>query len=585
MSQWRQAFDRIGGPDAVTWPAFWITYVLSIVGNLAVGGVVTAPLGVRVLIVSITQIAIFVPLVVLRFTLLRNPPRPRPWVAVGGFIVAAATRGVVLGALLAAFSPGSEPLYVYRSVASIWAVALPLLAVAVVVSTMRAHTRSLEALMRVQGELVQTESRILEGVTSRNEEALARVQERLRAELVGLDSVHGAASVVELQRLAADVVRPMSHELAQSLPASEAKDIVMADVRVTWRQAAGQMIDRPPLRPVLAAVLIALMMTNVALSVYGLAPGLPLVLMLFASVAGLSIAANWVLARTLPLLDMRVAPLAVSLACLFVGYLSVAATSIFLPETQDTVAYILAGGLVPSVIVLLTAVVTTILRQQRATEGELVASTERPRRQLVRLRQAEWLQRQALSRALHGPVQAAVTSAALRLDAAFRAGAAYPPLLEDTRRSLLATVDVLDVSDTTEHSLSLAFARITGTWEGVCEVTSRVDDCAAARLAEDSIAAAVTIDLMTEAVSNAVRHGGARHAGISITCVDDSLVTLMVRDDGRGQTGSSMPGLGTAVLADCTLDWQRDVTPTGCVLTVTLPTGVSQSSMRDGLPA
>lgn len=584
MSQWRQAFDRIGGPDAVTWPAFWITYVLSIVGNLAAGGVVTASLGVRVLIGSLTQIAIFVPLVVLRFTLLRNPPRPRPWIAVGGFMVAAGIRGVVLGALLTAFSPGSQPLYVYRSVASIGAVTLPLLAVAVVVSTMRAHTRSLEALIRVQGELVQAESSIVEGVTSRNEEVLARVQERLRAELIGLDSVHGAASVVELQRLATDVVRPMSHELAQSLPASQAKDIVMTDARVTWREAASQMIDRPPLRPLLAAVFMFLMMTNSALSVYGLERGLPLALTMFASVAGLSIAANWVLARTLPLLDMRVAPLTVSLACLVVGYLSTAATSIFLPETQDAFAYIMAGGLVPSIIVLLSAVVTTILRQQRATEGELVASTERLRRQLVRLRQAEWLQRQALSRALHGPVQAAVTSAALRLDSAIQAGADYTPLLEDTRRSLLATVDVLDSSDTTEHSLDLAFARITGTWEGVCEVTSQVDDCAAARLAEDSVAAAVTIDLMTEAVSNAVRHGGARHSRISITCEEDDLVTLMVRDDGRGRTGSSTPGLGTTVLADCTLDWQRDVTPTGCVLTVILPTGASQSSLRDSLP-
>lgn len=581
MSRWRQAFDRIGGPDAITWPGFWITYLLSLVGNLAAAGTVTASLGVRVLIVSVVQVAMFVPLVVLRFTLLRNPSRPRPWVAVAGFILAAPIRGVGLGVLFATFAPGSQPLFVFRSLASIAVVTLPLLAVAVFMSTMRAHTRSLEALIRIQGELVKTKSRILEDVTNRNEEALNRVQERLRAELIALDSVRGTDSVAELQRLATDVVRPMSHELTQSLPSRTIPESDIADARVTWREAAGQMIDRPPLQPLLGAVFMLLLMMNAALTVYGLARGFSLALAVSVSVAVLSIAGNWLLARALPLLGPRAVLFAVGLVCALVGFVTSAASSIFLPQTQDSVMYIVGGGVYVTLIVLLSTVVTTILRRQRATEDMLLGSTERLRRQLVRLRQAQWLQRQGLSRALHGPVQAAVTAAALRLDHAVRNGEAHTALLEDTRRSLRATVDVLEVVDANENSPAVALARITGTWEGVCRVTSYIDGCAEQRLADDPIADTVIVDVMTEAVSNAVRHGGARHADVSITCVDGDLVRLVVRDDGRGQAGSSMPGLGTTLLEECTLDWNRDVTPTGCVLTATLPTAASATAQRE----
>ena len=573
MSRWRQAFDRIGGPDAVTWPAFWVTYLLSLFGHLAVGGVVTATLGIRVVIVTAAQVAMFMPLVLLRLTVLRRPPRPRPWIAVGGFVVAAAVRGAVLSELLVASGAARDPMWLYRFVASLGGIAIPLLIMALVVSAMRAHTRSLEALVQVQSQLLATESRIVAEVTERNEQTLARVQERLRAELVALDSVQGADSVAELQRLATDVVRPMSHELAASLPGREASDSVVIEARVTWRQAVGQMVDRPPLQPLIAALLMLMVLTNVALGSFGPARGIPLALTMFASIIVLSIAANRLLAFALPRLRPGVAPLAVAVACLVVGYGSTAAASVFVPA-QSTQTFVGAGGLFPSMIVLLSAVVATIFRQQAQTERELESSTERLRRQLVRLRQAQWVQQQALSRALHGPVQAAVTSAALRLDAAVRAGEAPADLLTDTRRSLLATIDVLEAADTGENSLPLALARIAGTWEGVCDVTSRVDGGAALRLAEDPLASSVVIDLMTEAVSNAVRHGSARRADIEIACGDGDLVTLVVRDDGGGASDSRPGGLGTTLLENCTLEWTRSATRSGCVLKVVLPTAV-----------
>lgn len=571
MSRWRQAFERIGGPDAVTWPAFWVTFASSLIGTLAVGGPSNAPVITRIGIVTVTQVVSFFPLLLLRWTFLRRPPRPRPWVAVAGFIAYGVLRGLLLSALLYAFDAVSEPLYAYRITGSLLSQTVLLVIVAVVVSTTRDLKRSLTQLIDVQHNLQTTEGRLMDDVESRNQEVVDQVQNRLRNELLSLDSTQGSDSVIQLQRLASDVVRPMSHELATSLPERVDVNTTITSANISLSQVIDQMIDRPPFRPLLSASFIGLVLTNTALGLFGLARGLPLAVVLAVSVLIGSTAANRVLGLVHKFFQTRVALVAVVVASLAIGYASTAAASYFLPESQNRSVFIVNGGLFVSGVLFLIAMVTTVLRQLTSSERALAESTERLRRQLVRLRQTDWLQRQEIARALHGPVQAAVTAAALKLDSAVQSGVTDSRLVEDTRKLLLNVIDVLDPMNTSDHSWSVAVERIGGTWEGVCEVSFDVEESASKLLAADSIASAVAIDLITEAVSNAVRHGEARYVDVAVTADIEGLVMLTIHDDGHGSDTKSRQGLGSVFLSECALDWFRDVTPSGCSLTVVLP--------------
>ena len=570
MTRWREGFDRIGGPDAVTWAAFWVTYVFGIVAHLSTGGNVDASIAVRIAIVTFAQVASFLPLLLLRATLLRDPPRPRPWTAVLGFVVSGITRGAVLSWLLLAIGAVDEPRWAYRIAAGLQNQVVLLIIVALVVSTMRMHTRSLEALIAVQRELVRADDEVIQAVSARNEQLLEQVQDRLRSELTRLEGMPGQDSVRELQRLASDVVRPLSHELAASVPQDPLIASPTSAAHVTWREAALQIIDRPPLRPVAAAAFMAGILIIAALGLFGVARGIPLAIVAATCVVVGSTVANRVLGRVLPRLGQRGALVAVLLASLAVGYGTTALSILVVPEAQQP-AIVIAAGLFVGQVVLLIAIVTTILRQQKAAEGELVHSTERLRRELVRRRQLQWVQQRGLSRALHGPVQAAVTSAAIRLDAAVAAGDVDAALLDSTRADLLASIDVLERSDEAEDTLDLAMARISGTWDGICEVTFDIDDASVDRLGHDTIAAAVVFDLMTEAVSNAVRHGEAQLVRVAIGLDGDGLLTLTVADDGRGADRSPMRGLGSSLLDDCTLSWKRESSPEGCALVAMLP--------------
>ena len=75
---------------------------------------------------------------------------------------------------------------------------------------------------------------------------------------------------------------------------------------------------------------------------------------------------------------------------------------------------------------------------------------------------------------------------------------------------------------------------------------------------------------MTEAVSNAVRHGRARRVEVAITA-GARCVEMRVWDDGTTPIGESRAGLGSQILEDCSLEWSRTGDDSGHELRVVLP--------------
>jgi signal transduction histidine kinase len=572
MTRWRRAFDRIGGPDAVTWPAFWITFAANITAHLTTGGSVNAPIWVRILVVLASQLAMFTPLVVLRFTVLRNPPRPRPWIAVAGFIVAAITRSVALTSILIAIEAVENPMWGYRIVASLQSQAVLLFIIALVIGTMRAHTRSLQELLTIQQELTATEQRIITDFNTRNDSELTRVKDRLRHELTAFDSKLGADSVKELQRVASDVVRPLSHELARALPVLKVSVPPVRDVHISLQQVLEQVVIRPPFRPLFAALLMTMFLFTASIAIFQ-SNGALLITTTFTSVFFGSWLANVSLRYLLPRLPPRLSLAAVVVSGTAIGFFVSGVIAWVLRETDVATIMLWAGGIFTTVIVLLIAVVSAVLQQQRDSENTLRDFTERLHREVIRMRQAQWLQQKALSRALHGPLQSAVTSAALRLDAAVRAGEPIADLVTDIRADLRSAIDVLEVAEHTAPSLETAFARIIGTWEGICSVTFDISDHDLSHVQSDPFGSATVIDIVTEAVSNAVKHGGASQVDVFMSVDGNGVAALAITDNGQSTDAPSPSlGLGTTVLDECTLSWRRTVDAEGHQLTADIPT-------------
>lgn len=242
------------------------------------------------------------------------------------------------------------------------------------------------------------------------------------------------------------------------------------------------------------------------------------------------------------------------------------ATSVFIAVFVFAVAF---GGLFA-----LTNAVQTV--QEQVAES-LAKSAAELRWSIARVGQVLWFQQKKLARALHGPVQSSITAAAIRMDAVVRAGGDPEPLLPEVRASIVDSLGLLSATPDSVTSLQLSTDRLIGTWEGVAHVQVGIEQETHALLMADPIAETCVADALNEAVSNAVRHGGADRVDVLITCqlsTTDGVVLLCVEDDGPESIDRTKKGLGSQILDETSVAWSLDQLDEGHILNAEFPVSV-----------
>lgn len=569
MNWLRDAWRRIGTPDAISWPAFWTTLVAGVVGGFA-NSPAPIPVGPRLAIVLVGQLILWVPLLLVRPLLVRNPGRPRPGLVLAAFLIGALVRAITQIQMLTALYGADAVNLVGRFGGILVNIGPVFLVTAVVLSHVRERRRQI-------GELLDARLRIersIEGVSSmiaqRNTEAVQRVHIRLEDELAKLEGAQADQSLVVLQSTVADVVRPMSHELAQSLP--ERSEFHADDEKraVPWSQVLDSAASGRPFRPLAAGAFVVWEFVGMVL--IRPADWFDFLVLACLFVVGL-VLAN----RVVEVVSRGRGPsfrIATTTVAAFVVCIALAATvPAFLGTTPSDIGVALGLAVLFPGFVLGVSVLTALTRERDQVIRDLQASSDELERTLVRQRQAQWFQQKALSRALHGPVQMAVTAAAIRLDVGIQSGTVQQGVLDQIRTELMATLDVLHESEGGVVTLAQGIDRMRATWDGVCSISDHVSQEARDVLAHDGVLRSIVIDIVTEAVSNAVWHGNATRASVRLDVwgegADDLLVE--VTTDGRGIEEQKRRGLGTQLLDECTLIWRREAGPAGDALTAVLP--------------
>ena len=218
MSELRDALRHIGGPSAVSWQAFVVSYVISLAAFFAGNSQTTASTSVWFVSVSIAQVAAFTPLVIVQETVLRRSAQPRPWLVLALFVLASVIRGVVLAYLLRWIAGDPQLQLPYRVFGAMPAVVVALALTAVILGAAREHGARLSQLAHLNASLAEAKTRTDIAVASEQAVAVERITQELQDELDDIDADRPAQSAAALHRLATDVVRPLSHQLASQVP-------------------------------------------------------------------------------------------------------------------------------------------------------------------------------------------------------------------------------------------------------------------------------------------------------------------------------------------------------------------------------
>ncbi len=561
---------RIGGPNALSWPAFWVLLAASVAINLPDRYTSwTLASSWRNLLCNVVAVAaMFGVMLVLRSVLLRDAAvHPHPWRAVGIFTVGAATRGLMLAALLPVIGDGTAvPLY--RVITSVL-ILVPLLAItAGVVDLVRTSAARRAALQAEAGDLLAAERDALMRTTELQQGAIAQVRALLlqRLEAMRAAGAHPADLESDLRHDVEQVIRPMSHELftgdAEPAPVASAPPAPRVQWGDVWRSAS----LGAPFRPIALATLIAVAFVNAFVNYNASVP------------RGLAFAAaQWVIVYvtftvlerflTHPMRRMRVGLRTATLVVASIGGLVVAglvvAVMIQAAGGAGAARVPLAMMLLGPIVVLALAAEQGFRRQVAAVEAEQAGITAAQRVAAALAASARRHEERRLSRALHGPVQTAVTAAAMRIEAGDDAGA---------EAMLVDAIGHLDLDAREMTPVADALGEVTLLWDGLCMVTTDLDPGLDSELDARPTAASAFIDICVEACSNAVRHGGARHVMLGARRGRGTL-QVEIRDDGAPAGPDTAAGLGTALLDEVTLDWDRHREGDLTVMRATLPLG------------
>ena len=344
----------------------------------------------------------------------------------------------------------------------------------------------------------------------------------------------------ELEWVAELVVRPISHRTHGA-----ELDEALADIDPTLPPPAPGRTMLPPSRIVAAPAWAVTVITTVLLTPAELsANGLGLGLLLLLAGAAASFLGGLVVQR-LPL-PQRAAPAIAVLAIVYLllGALScrvLIGPSIALPQSPYYMTY---GSLGFAMVALVLSIMLSARREIVANQHRIATAIGHAERRVFRARETLAADGARVGRLLHTSVQGDIVGTALRL----KAGTAQPDALEELLDRVVVALrpdQALDDEPAPASAIRDALRAALTSWSHSLDLEIVLDDEALDRLAAHPSAAALANDVITEGLTNAVRHGRAGPAHVLVSVGHDG-VEIRVANSGR--LGSRSSGLGLADL-------------------------------------
>ena len=205
-----------------------------------------------------------------------------------------------------------------------------------------------------------------------------------------------------------------------------------------------------------------------------------------------------------------------------------------------------------------------LVRTQRAGHEQKLRNVVRDLSVLnSQLRQEVWFNRRRTAAVLHGPIQASLYASAMRINPAEKLS---PEMVEAVERDIATALAKLDGSNMIEPFESV-MAQIQEVWEGVAEVRLEAIPVELKHVFENNpTASSCSLEIIREAVSNAVKHGKASIIEVSIRLTGESFLSIEVRNNGKMVPADKRAGYGSEILDEVAFEWSLENLPAGVIL-------------------
>lgn len=529
MKQTRRVVNQLGGPNALS---IW-SWLLTLPLALVVSNLSPQPSDQDYSVLVWTTVLLAIQLVLgavmwlAKITLLPDRlRRSRPVVAIIVFITLGAARVALLEVLDPFFGPQGTTLE-SRLLTNVVGGTIILALIAVLVDDYRTHAAIERQLRQTQASLQWLAEREPEALRAADLDAIAKVRDQVENELRG-----AAAGPDHIRKISESIVRAQSHYLAEGLgpdlvrlEASERtpREVTVSILRgLTWPNplALAIVVELLVFPSVVTGWTASVAIANaliagsfIAIAVAGARRFIPL--------------PNSIAARPLVIvLVLTTAALGLAFAS---STLVTALTEPFPPAVGPAVILVLVVGLGLSTW-------NSVTRDRQQRRESMLAAVSDEAQELKRIYGEVARRRAAAAEFLHGPIQSQLVASALK-------GETNEQALEAIEKRFAEYT-----ASTSRWDVQEQVAALTGAWADVMTIRITCPPEMWQRLQREQLTARLLVDTLSEAVTNAVRHGEVADIDVTIDETDNR-VGLTVASLGTLTSGIG-DGTGLARLVD-----------------------------------
>ena len=451
-------------------------------------------------------------------------------------------------------------------------------ALGVLISTRLTQLQQLRELKIQRVQLQLAEERLtstIESTKNELDELVTGEMSSVLSELeASLDSDQQLVSLARNFRTSIDnVVRPLSHNLSQGTQADFENPLSqMEQSRSELRANPKFRTQRQlPLRSQLSPIVFTiagLILITPAMGLFAGPQALTVSALTFVAIGLLQLTAVKLLGTTqVPVAATLTVATTVSLVVAFVITYPIAALSF---ETDRVL--LLVGAIL--VTPFTSALVVISSRRQLAIEENQV-NNEKLNALVLRLSHESWLLYRRYARLIHGPIQSRLLTAALRL--ATGSGSRLEAI-NHAREDLADAITTLNnVESDFNESFVTQFTDLQVAWGGVCDIELPTLDEVSHFLDSDPVVRDCVMEVLSESVTNAVKHAAATHVDVQIT-LNAETVELQVRNSLNSEFVSQadtdteteiQQGFGSEIISEATTQWSREFSADQVTLSAT----------------
>lgn len=569
----RRIWHRLERTDAINWIVISVVCILQFVGSFVISN---AQVGGRILLfvgcITISVLVLMLIMLITRYGITPFiPAHVRPIVVLLMLQVAAFSRALVYDYLLVSLNFSAEGMLLGRIYASQINIFVAGIIVSSLVSMAREFSEKNEELARTLEELQKAQEDIEARLENRRIALVTSIKSQLESALSSVTGTNVRSDAQHLKSLIDNVVRPISHRLGRdfSSPAETAAPPIVT--RIRWSSVTAYALSTNPIHPVWMTVWTAF----VSVQVISTAAGKDF---LFPYLSAVGLFALWftltrfVWGKTSSKLGIFPRALTFSGMMLLTPLVVNSILEFEFGLSFFNFRVVLSAAFYFLVMSWSLALIIAVAKLLKQTNSELVEATIRLRRQLITDNVSARHFEQSVSHVLHGPIQDAIAASLKRVQSL--PPDALPGEVEGDiiRHHIDHALELLDGSPLRNYSVERGIKDLADLWSGLVEIEVLCEKSTFDVLDTAQTTSSIVIEVVREAVSNAIRHGDATEIVVDIGFIaSESDIHITVTNNGSELPSEPAEGIGTKMLDEMTLKWSRENSTAGVMLMAVVP--------------